>query len=175
MAQNVEIKAHLRDRDQVVAALQTLNATGPTVLRQVDVFFHAPNGRLKLRTINVDSPGESAELIFYDRPDATGPKTSDYVVVPVPDPAALRDALARAVGERATVTKVRTLYLVGRTRVHLDAVDGLGDFLELEVVLDTPGDAAAGQRIADELLRRFGIAPADLISGAYVDLAATMA
>ena len=170
MAQNVEIKARLRDRPRVIEALQELNATGPTELRQVDVFFLTPAGRLKLRTIN----DTVAELIYYDRPDATGPKTSDYVVVPVPDPHLLRQALARAVGEGATVKKVRTLYLVGPTRVHLDVVEGLGDFLELEVVLDAPDQAETGQRIADDLLRRFGIDTADLISGAYVDLSATM-
>lgn len=174
MAQNVEIKARLRDRVRVVAALKELNATGPTELRQTDVFFVTPNGRLKLRTINATSADESAELIYYDRPDAAGPKTSDYVVVPVPDPAALREALARAVGERAVVEKVRTLYLIGPTRVHLDVVKGLGDYLELEVVLDSPDGATAGQKIADDLLRRFGIDSADLISGAYVDLAATI-
>ena len=165
MAQNVEIKARLHDRRRVEAALAELRAAGPTELRQVDVFFPTPSGRLKLRTINE----AAGELIFYDRPDRPGPKTSDYVIAPVPDPAALRQALSRAYGERAVVEKVRTLYLIGPTRVHLDAVRGLGDFLELEVVLASPDAAAAGRQTADELMRRFGIGPDDLVTGAYVD------
>lgn len=170
MAQNVEIKARLCDRDRVVTVCKGLSAIGPTELRQLDVFFNTPNGRLKLRTINADAPDGSAELIYYDRPDRSGPKTSDYVVVPVPDAGLLREALARAYGEKTIVQKIRTLYLIGPTRVHLDAVAGLGDFLELEVVLDHPGEADHGQAIADDLLARFGIGPSDLISGAYADL-----
>ena len=170
MAQNVEIKARLRDRARVIAACETLNAIGPTELRQVDVFFNATNGRLKLRTINTDAPGGSAELIYYDRPDRPGPKTSDYVVVPVADANLMREALARAYGEKTIVEKTRTLYLIGPTRVHLDLIVGLGDFLELEVVLATPDEAERGQAIADDLLSRFGIGPGDLISGAYADL-----
>ena len=169
MPQNIEIKARLPDRTRVLAALAELNADGPTVLRQSDTFFAVATGRLKLRTIDGPS-GNSAELIAYHRPDATGPKTSEYVVVPVPDPARLRDALARTCGERVVVDKVRTLYLVGPTRVHLDSVNGLGEFLELEVVLDSAADATQGQAIANDLLARFGIVETDLISGAYADL-----
>ena len=165
MAQNVEIKARLRDRARVESILVELHANGPRELRQVDVFFPTPHGRLKLRTIN-ESIGE---LLYYDRPDRPGPKTSDYVVVPTADPVALREALRRAYGERAVVEKVRTLYLLGPTRVHLDAVHGLGDFLEFEVVLASPEQADAGRQIADELMERLGITPDDLVTGAYVD------
>lgn len=169
VAQNIEIKARLPDRGRVLAALAELNADGPTVMRQSDIFFTVATGRLKLRSIDGPS-GKSAELIAYHRPDATGPKTSEYVVVPVPDAALLRDALARTCGERVVVDKVRTLYLVGPTRIHLDSVAGLGEFLELEVVLDSADDAAKGQAIASGLLARFGIDEKDLISGAYADL-----
>ena len=170
MAQNVEIKARLRDRARVISACEQLNATGPAELRQLDVFFNTPTGRLKLRSINADAPDGSAELIFYDRPDRCGPKTSDYLVVPVADAPLMREALRRAYGEKTVIQKVRTLYLIGPTRVHLDAVEGLGDFLELEVVLSNPSEADRGQEIADALCTRFGIGPDELISGAYADL-----
>ena len=147
MAQNIEIKARLRDRRRVLTALADLKADGPTELRQVDVFFNTPAGRLKLRTINESA----AELIYYDRPDRPGPKASDYVVVPTAEPVLLRDALGRAYGERAVVEKVRTLYLIGPTRVHLDAVKGLGDFLELEVVLRSADEATAGHATAENI------------------------
>ncbi|MGC4032877.1 MAG: class IV adenylate cyclase [Tepidisphaeraceae bacterium] len=169
MAFNVEIKARLRDRAGVEATLKTLRAAGPTVLRQLDVFFPTPTGRLKLRTIN-DAAGE---LIHYDRPDATGPKTSDYAIAAVPSPADMRTVLARAFGEKTVVEKVRTLYLIGPTRIHLDEVKGLGDFLEFEVVLNSADQAEAGRKIADDLLARLGIAPEDLVTGAYADLLAS--
>ncbi|HZT56537.1 MAG TPA: CYTH domain-containing protein, partial [Burkholderiaceae bacterium] len=59
---------------------------------------------------------------------------------------------------------------VGRTRVHLDRVEGLGDFLELEVVLRDDESAADGVAEAHALLRRLRVDAAQLVSGAYVDL-----
>lgn len=166
MPSNIEIKAVLRDRAFVEEALRRLRAVGPTRLEQMDVFFNCPHGRLKLRYIE----GAAAELIYYDRPDRPGPKQSDYVVSRTTEPHTLREALARAYGERGVVAKTRTLYLVGITRVHLDAVRGLGDYLELEVVLDEDTSPDMGQQIADELLRTLGIRPEDLCSTAYLDL-----
>lgn len=89
-------------------------------------------GRLKLRQF---SP-ESGELIAYSRADVAGTKQSDYLIVPTSTPAELR-ALAAALGVRQTVIKTRVLLRVGQTRIHLDAVQGLGSFVELEVVLRT--------------------------------------
>ena len=66
--------------------------------------------------------------------------------------------------------KHRTLYLIGKTRVHLDRVEGLGDFMELEVVLADNESTESGVKVANELLRKLGIPPDHLIEGAYVDL-----
>ena len=89
------------------------------------------HGRLKLRVF-ADGSGE---LIHYQRPDTAAAKASDYVRVPAPDPAALREALTRANGLLGRVRKQRWLLMVGATRIHLDRVQGLPDHLELEVVL----------------------------------------
>ena len=166
MASNIEIKARLRDRAFVEKVLTELRADGPTRLEQIDVFFNCPNGRLKLRSI----AGQPAELIFYDRPDRPGPKLSEYVVSRTNDAQTLRDALTRAYGAKGIVAKTRTLFLVGITRVHLDAVEGLGDYMELEVVLDNATSPEGGRKIADDLLVKLGIQPADLCPTAYLDL-----
>jgi predicted adenylyl cyclase CyaB len=68
------------------------------------------------------------------------------------------------------VKKTRTLYLIGQTRVHIDEVEGLGTFLELEVVLRQGQGEAAGKAIAENLMAEFGIRKQHLISEAYVDL-----
>ena len=82
----------------------------------------------------------------------------------------MRGMLTCALGTVGRVRKRRRVYLVGQTRVHLDEVQGLGSFLELEVVL-TPGQSAEdGQLIARELLAALGVADTDLIACAYVDL-----
>jgi len=139
---------------------------GPIEIRQDDTFFACGRGRLKLRAF---SP-EAGELIFYQRADQTGPKESFYVVAPTASPDAVRDVLSRACGQAGRVRKTRMLYHAGRTRVHLDRVDGLGDFVELEVVLVDGEPAHRGAAEAEALMVRLGIAASALIDAAYVDL-----
>lgn len=166
MARNVEIKARLRDPARTAAVAARLAGGEPEIIRQHDTFYRCDRGRLKLRRF-ADGTGE---LIAYDRPDRAGPKTSDYRLYRTRDPEALHAALAAAHALAGEVRKERRLHLVGRTRVHLDRVEGLGEFLELEVVLAEGETVAEGREEAERLLRELGIAAADLISGAYVDL-----
>lgn len=166
MARNVEIKARVEDREWLEQAAAALADRGPEALFQDDTFFHCPDGRLKLR----DFGDGTGELIFYQRADASGPKTSFYRIAPTSDPAALRDTLGLALGERGRVVKHRTLYLAGRTRIHLDRVESLGEFMELEVVLADDEDEAAGLAEARRLMEQLGIGADQLIEGAYLDL-----
>lgn len=168
MARNIEIKARVTSIDTVAAAVRPLATDGPTEIFQDDTFFRCDNGRLKLRAFSATQ----GELIFYQRDDQPGPKASFYVRAPTSDPAALRQALTLAHGERGRVVKQRTLYRVGRTRVHLDRVQGLGEFLELEVVMDDAEPLSAGVDEAHRLMAALGIAPEQLIEDAYVDLLA---
>ncbi|GMV79474.1 MAG: hypothetical protein AMXMBFR7_06580 [Planctomycetota bacterium] len=166
MPSNVEIKARLRDRAGVQARAVALATEPVRVIGQEDVFFRTPSGRLKLRVFDEGS----GELIYYERPDLAGPKLSDYRIAPTLEPRKLQETLRMALGLRGIVKKERTLVLVGQTRVHLDRVEELGDFMELEVVL-TPGQSTAdGQRIAEALMAKLEIQSSDLIEGAYLDL-----
>ena len=166
MARNVDIKARLSDYEDTARRARELSRSEPVVIKQEDVFFPCPSGRLKLRIL---CP-ERGELIFYQRPDQEGPKTSHYSLAPTSDPTGLRHVLATAYGEKAVVRKIRHLYLVGRTRIHIDRVEGLGDFLELEVVLAEGDSTAEGEAEAHQLMKPLGVTPADLIADAYVDL-----
>ena len=166
MARNIEIKARVVGMAALAARTAALADSGPTLIAQDDTFFRCDNGRLKLRAF-ADGSGE---LIFYRRADAGGPKESFYLLAPTASPDTLREALTLAYGQAGRVRKQRTLYLVGRTRVHLDRVADLGDFMELEVVL-ADGEAEDGAvREARALMARLGIAEASLVAGAYVDL-----
>lgn len=166
MARNVEIKARVDDFTVVERHAKALATEAPFDLEQDDTFFACAGGRLKLRDFG-DGRGE---LIHYRRPDDAGPKTSEYVIAPTTSPAALREVLARALGITGRIRKRRRVYILTHTRLHLDRVESLGCFVELEVVLRPGEDLAHGERVARQLMAILGIAETQLVRGAYLDL-----
>ena len=166
MPANIEIKARVRDFTSLQSRAASLSDTPVQVIPQEDTFFHTPQGRLKLRVLGPNR----AQLVYYERPDRDGPKRSNYYIFETTDPESLKKALSLALGVRGVVRKTRRLYLAGQTRIHLDEVDGLGHFMELEVVLRPDQGDAEGQAIAEGLMEALGVQPADLIEGAYMDL-----
>lgn len=168
MPRNIEIKARIPSVEALLPRAQALAVTVPELIVQDDSFFTVPHGRLKLR----EFADGSAELIHYDRADSAEAKASDYVRVPVPDAGALRAALTRACGLQGRVRKQRWLLVVGATRIHLDRVEGLGDFMELEVVLQDGQSDAEGAATAEGLMYALGMADAERLAGAYLDLQA---
>jgi predicted adenylyl cyclase CyaB len=170
MALNIEIKARIPSVESLLQPAAAIATEDPVEILQDDTFFRCAAGRLKLRAFSDDD----GELIFYRRNDEAGPKQSFYLRSPTTTPAVLREALALAYGVVGRVRKHRTLFMAGSTRIHLDRVEGLGDFLELEVVMsdqDGAAEVAAAQAEAIRLMGRLGIEPAQLIDVAYVDLA----
>ncbi len=166
MPANIEIKARVRDFEEIKRRAEKLSDTPLKVIPQEDIFFNVEKGRLKLRILTSDQ----SQLIYYTRPDQEGPKRSDYHISLSPDPQNLKRVLELAYGIRGVVRKTRYLYLVGQTRIHLDDVEGLGQFMELEVVLEEGQSDAEGQKIAEDLMSALGVEGTDLIDGAYMDL-----
>jgi len=139
------------------------------VLHQHDIFYKSPNGRLKLRTINSNNTTKS-QLIFYKRSDQEGPKLSTYSISEVSDPKSMDTVLGDSLERLGEVVKTRYLYLVGQTRIHVDRVDGLGDFMELEVVLRPDQTIEEGEKIAEELKKSLKVKNEHLLTGAYMDM-----
>ena len=178
MPRNIEIKARIDSVEALLPRAQAVAGGVAQILQQDDSFFRVAHGRLKLR----EFADGSAELIHYLRADTGEAKASDYVRVPVPDPAALREALLRGCGLLGRVRKTRWLLLVQReghsARIHIDRVQGLGDFMELEVLMgegegegEAQGDSdAAGAQIAEHLMQQLGLSQAQRLAGAYLDL-----
>lgn len=166
MPRNVEIKARVEDLSGTQRQVEAIADEGPTELHQVDTFFRCIDGRLKIREVH-DPPGE---LIYYQRADVAGPRESVFFTTPAPDPGAMKQILAATNGLLGVVKKRRLVYMVGQTRVHLDQVEGLGVFLELEVVLDEDQTADDGIRIARGLMDALNIRESQLTEVAYFDL-----
>ncbi|CAB1417409.1 unnamed protein product [Pleuronectes platessa] len=145
---------------------QLLSQSDGTIIRQHDVFYNCSSGRLKLR----DFMDGSGQLIFYERPDTDGPKLSRYSISPTSDPQSLQTVLSDALGVKGEVRKERRLFLIGQTRVHLDTVEGLGHYMELEVVMRPQQTLEEGQQVAEGLMEQLGVSRESLVTGAYVDL-----
>ncbi|MBD3385317.1 CYTH domain-containing protein [candidate division KSB1 bacterium] len=166
MAENIEIKAEIQDLSGLEERVALLSTQPVIPLVQEDWFFYSKTGRLKLRRINK----EKSELIYYERPDIAGPKTSEYLIVPVDNAAGLKTILTQTNGLRGVVEKTRHLYWVDQTRIHLDRVKDLGTFVEFEVVLKAGQPREEGKALLDRLLNRLNIADLHFIEQAYIDL-----
>jgi predicted adenylyl cyclase CyaB len=166
MPRNIEIKARIDSVESLLGKVAAIADHGPVEIDQDDTFFACGAGRLKLRALSE----EAGELIFYRRGDQREPKESFYLRSPTSSPGTLREVLSLAYGQAGRVRKHRTLFLVGRTRIHLDRVVDLGHFLELEVVLEEGEPAEPGLHEARDLLARLGVRSSQLIAEAYVDL-----
>lgn len=163
---NLEFKARLEDVAATLAKARSVGAELWGDLRQTDTYFDSPRGRLKLR----ETAGFQAELIYYERSEASGHRESDYFVSRFPDAASALDVLSRALPVRAVVRKKRTLVSLDTTRIHFDNVEGLGQFLEIEVPVQDD-ETAAAERL-DSLIEGLGFTWNDCIRASYVDLLA---
>ncbi|KAG7497931.1 hypothetical protein JOB18_046207 [Solea senegalensis] len=166
MPSNVEIKARVSDVAKFAEKAAQLSQSEGTIIRQHDTFFNCTSGRLKLR----DFMNGSGQLIFYERPDTDGPKLSRYSISPTTDPQSLKTVLSDALGVKGEVKKERRLFLIGQTRVHLDTVEGLGHYMELEVVMRQEQTVEEGQQVAEDLMQQLDVSQQSLVTGAYMDL-----
>lgn len=183
MPRNVEVKARVAAADlkRILGVLREQCAGAePQRFTQRDVFFgrlsHADE-YLKLRTQRRidDAPhgALSARLIHYRRRTTTDARASVFSIADIgagTDLGELERVLGAANGCIGVVNKWRDLLMVGRTRVHIDCVDNLGLFLELEVQLRDDESEADGAAVADELMRALGIADEQRVAVPYVEL-----
>ena len=170
---NLELKVRCSgsDLDDVRARLLALGRPSARAEHQVDTYFAVRHGRLKLRSIAPAGGQRSVELIAYARPDAAGSRWSEYRRVPlaIADARNMERALAQTIGVAVVVAKTREVVMNGRTRIHLDQIDGLGTFIELETVVTDQSVAVAQSEHAAtvELIGLDRFAP---VSGSYGDL-----
>lgn len=165
---NIEIKARLYTEENFKDKIQiskNITKTEGQIINQHDVFFSSQNGRLKLRYLK----DKRSELIYYDRPDVSGPKLSTYNKVDTDDPETLETILSKSIGVKGIVKKNRILFIYESTRIHLDHVENSGYFLEFEVCLKSDETIAEGEKMAKQLLDVFSIKEQDLMTCSYLD------
>jgi homotetrameric cytidine deaminase len=163
---NVELKARDPAPERTLRAALAHGARDAGVLEQADTYFAAREGRLKLR----EEVGRGAQLIAYQRPGAAVARTSAYRLTDVPDAAALRAALDETIGTVVVVRKRRHVLLWEQVRIHLDDVEGLGGFVELEAVAPADSDLAVEHARVAEVRAALGIADERVVAEGYAAL-----
>ncbi len=151
MPRNFEVKAKVDDISFLEKIAIEIGAVFDNDFFQVDTYFDIPDGRLKMREFG----DGKAELIFYRRGETSEKRWSDYDVVPVCEVEKLKNLLAKIFGLKVIVEKRRKVYLYKSARIHLDKVNGLGDFVEFEVICE--GDEKQAEELMEFLIKRFGL------------------
>ena len=167
---NIEIKARIGSDEEFekrveIAKKLTNNSAGELIVQR-DVFFNTKNGRFKLRYLQ---PPARSQLVYYERPDVAGPKLSKFNKTELDEPEVMEKILSQTNGILGVLAKRRYLFMYERTRIHLDKVENLGNFMEFEVCLRPEETIEEGQAVADKLMQEFGIKNEDLMTGAYFD------
>lgn len=165
VARNIELKARLVNRPLVRKWLKVHATSGPAALAQVDTYFHCREGRLKLR----EQP-TGAELIWYRRSNEADIRPSDYQIVDIADPAALKQLLTMACGVDTVVEKSRELWWYENVRVHLDQVRALGEFIELEGLVDAVNSEQSATEKVQWLVTQLGLTRDTWLDRSYREL-----
>jgi predicted adenylyl cyclase CyaB len=165
---NIELKAKVESLKPIRRKLKELRAVYVGVFQQIDTYYEALRGRLKLRET---SDAGNAELIYYEREDAPGPKKSRVWILKVGEPDAVKEMLSNIFKVKSIVNKTREIYEYEGARIHLDSVKGLGEFIEFEMeVVDNLNAVKEAYNVLEILLKRLDIPRENLQKASYSDL-----
>ncbi|MCA9388804.1 class IV adenylate cyclase [Candidatus Berkelbacteria bacterium] len=163
---NIEIKARCSNQAKIREILKSQGADSKGTDHQIDTYFSTKRGRLKLREGKIENC-----LVYYERTNQAGPKQSDVALFKTEPNSALKEMLQKSNGVLVVVDKKREIYFIDNVKFHLDNVEGLGEFVEIEAIgshEDLTRDDLLRQ--CQEYLKLFGIQEEDLISQSYSDL-----
>lgn len=163
---NIEIKARCSNQDFIRNLLLDRQADFRGTDHQIDTYFQVPKGRLKLRQGSIEN-----NLIHYDRPDQAGPKASEVHLYACQDGDALKATLAAALNIKVVVDKKREIYFIENVKFHLDQVEELGTFVEIEAI-DSDGSIGRDKlkEQCDYYLELFKVQEEDLLQNSYSDM-----
>ena len=164
--QTVEIKARCVDPEKKATLIRNAGATLISSELQEDTFYRVNRGRLKLRRSKTDR-----YLIGYRRPDQSGPKHCLVNLYAYRDADRLDKVLTEALGVRVSVKKMRDVYRLENVKFHIDRVQGLGSFVEIEVLgLRGKNSVEELRKTCEKYMRLLEIQLEDLVEAAYADL-----
>jgi adenylate cyclase class IV len=170
--QNVEHKAELRDLPLARAICARIGARHIVTVRQIDTYFRVARGRLKKReAVVLEHDGatpEPDEYIFYERPDKVGGKISKFTVYSESEARAHFGPVDPPIW--LVVRKTRELYMLGTVRIHLDVVEDLGSFFEIESLVTRGNTLPKATEAADSVRASFAPVLGEPIADSYSDM-----
>ena len=163
---NIEIKAKCSDPTFIRKILTQRNAMLKGTDNQKDTYFKVAYGRLKMREGNIEY-----SLVHYDREDISGPKRSEVLYYHPRKEDLVKQQLIKAIGTLVIVNKKREIYYIDNIKFHIDEVEDLGSFVEIEAI-DKTGDIGADKLYEQckDYLSLFQIDDKDLIDNSYSDM-----
>ncbi len=162
MALNLELKTRVDNHKAIKHILKSIGATFERILDQKDIYYKVESGLLKLRIEN-----GNYSLIKYNREEEKSDRWSNYYVVKM-EGAETEPLLSSLFPIETEVLKKRELYLYKDTRIHIDTVEKLGNFIELETVVH--GEREYAKELFDEVVKLLNLELSDQIRSSYRDL-----
>ena len=162
MPTNLELKIKATSHESLKKILKQIGAENKGMLNQKDVYYSVPNGLLKLR---IENGNES--LIVYNRNENDKSRWSDFEVLKFINGKGEK-FFSKLFDVEIIVKKERELFYYDDTRIHLDTVNNLGKFLELETLVIN-GKADAKKRFA-KIIRLLKLDESKQIRKSYRDL-----
>ncbi len=161
----IEIKARSKNSDKVRRALKDKNAEYKGIDHQIDTYFNVAEGRLKLREGNIEN-----NLIHYHRPDIDGPKNSLVTLYKSNPESTLKEVLTKALGIKVVVKKQREIYFINNVKFHIDEVDSLGSFIEIEAIGIKNDNTEELRKQCTHYMQLLEVKDSDLVTNSYSDL-----
>lgn len=163
---NIEIKARTTKAEAIRQYLLDHGAELRGIDEQTDIYFNVKEGRLKLREGLIEN-----NLIYYQRIETSGPKQSNVELVKTDNSAKLKSILEKAIGVKTIVRKRREIYYIANVKFHLDTLEGLGSFVEIEASnqFDPISEEKLHQQCR-EYIQAFGVEESDLVNASYSDM-----
>jgi predicted adenylyl cyclase CyaB len=163
---NFEFKAKVDDTEKYENKLLALNPTFHGIDHQIDTYFNAQHGRLKLREGNIEN-----SLINYDRENISGSKESQIILYQYEPNTALKTILTRQLGVKIVINKKRKIYFIDNIKFHFDLVENLGTFIEVEAIDSSEKFTLEElKNQCDNYFKFFELAEHSIIDKSYSDL-----
>lgn len=169
----IEIEVKVRaDHSKAFPILKKIGAVKLGVEDQSDTYFAAPHRdfaktdeALRIRSL------DGQAVLTYKGPKLDGiSKTREEFETPVDEVTTIQILHALGFSEAGVVRKKREVFRTGEITVCLDAVEGLGEFLEVEIVAENEKELDTSRAKLFELLKQFGAREMNSIRTSYLEM-----